>query len=306
MKNIILFALFCIIKIKQLHIMTSRASYLIYRHIISTISEEEKEELNALLADDPVSRKFMEQLADTGDLLKDIEMRSVIDCRRPYREMQMQINLLRRRKAIRTFAKVAAVLIIIAVPALWVFIPENIPQSAVSEKKVAVITADDFRPGQPSATISVPGGISHALCAEDLGVTATSLTAEIIKDTPGASSDICLDVPRGGEFKIVLEDSTVVWLNSESQLRYPATFAHNERRVSVCGEVYFSVKKDESRPFYVESPGQEVRVYGTTFNIKAYPEEKFTYTTLESGSISLRQLSGEGGELVLSDRKSVV
>lgn len=75
-------------------------------------------------------------------------------------------------------------------------------------------------------------------------------------------------------------------------------FSGDERRVTVSGEVYFNVKKDEKRPFIVESQGQSIRVYGTTFNVKAYPDEEFTFTTLETGSIALRKTEGGGGEVM--------
>ena len=111
---------------------------------------------------------------------------------------------------------------------------------------------------------------------------------------------LSLEVPRGGEFKVVLEDSTEVWLNSETKLIYPESFAQNERRVIVEGEAYFKVTKDPKRPFYVETDGQQVRVYGTEFNIRSYTEDKQVYTTLIEGSIALSKLHEKSGELLLT------
>lgn len=91
-----------------------------------------------------------------------------------------------------------------------------------------------------------------------------------------------------------------MWLNAESQLIYPENFTDKERRVTVNGEAYFKVKKDSLRPFYVESAGMEVRVYGTEFNINAYAEDENVYTTLVSGSIALKPLHDTQAELVLT------
>ena len=96
-----------------------------------------------------------------------------------------------------------------------------------------------------------------------------------------------LTTPRGGEFKIVLEDSTEVWLNAESKLIYPEKFGSMERRVAVVGEAYLKVRKDTQRPFYVETDGQLVRVYGTELNIRSYEEDGQVYTTLVSGQVSV-------------------
>lgn len=111
---------------------------------------------------------------------------------------------------------------------------------------------------------------------------------------------LCLDVPRGGEFKIILEDSTEVWLNSESTLSYPEVFSPTERRVRVTGEAYFAVKTDAKRPFYVETDRLTVKVYGTAFNVRAYADDPFIYTTLERGSISITRTDISSGEVLLS------
>ena len=66
------------------------------------------------------------------------------------------------------------------------------------------------------------------------------------------------------------------------------------------GEAYFAVATDSLRPFYVETENQLVRVYGTSFNIRYYPEESEVYTTLEKGRVSLQRADDLGGELFLT------
>ena len=77
-----------------------------------------------------------------------------------------------------------------------------------------------------------------------------------------------------------LSDGTKVWLNAETQLRIPTAFVGTERRVFLKGEAYFDVTKNDKQPFIVETDLGEVKVYGTQFNVKFYPEEKEIKATL--------------------------
>ena len=68
----------------------------------------------------------------------------------------------------------------------------------------------------------------------------------------------------------MLDDGTEIWLNSASELRYPAHFVGNERRVYLTGEAYFQVVRNEVAPFIVETRDMDVKVLGTSFNVSAY------------------------------------
>ena len=94
-----------------------------------------------------------------------------------------------------------------------------------------------------------------------------------------------LEIPRGAEYFIILSDSTKVWLNSESKLRYPVVFAGDERNVELTGEAYFEVAKDKTRPFKVFAENQVAEVTGTEFNLTAYPDDKLIFTTLVEGRV---------------------
>lgn len=96
-----------------------------------------------------------------------------------------------------------------------------------------------------------------------------------------------LDIPRGGEFCLTLSDGTRVWLNSETSIQYPVVFGTKERRVFIQGEAYFEVAKDAKKPFTVQFMSSSVTVLGTSFNIRAYPEEKQSQTTLAEGSVRI-------------------
>lgn len=93
-------------------------------------------------------------------------------------------------------------------------------------------------------------------------------------------------VPRGGEYKLFLSDNTEVFLNSDSEIRFPVKFGKGKRDVFLCGEAFFIVSKDTSRPFIVNANNKmSVEVLGTQFNLQAYPDDGFVETTLNEGSV---------------------
>lgn len=101
-----------------------------------------------------------------------------------------------------------------------------------------------------------------------------------------------LTTPRGGQFKLTLSDGTKVWLNSESQLKYPVSFIKGKTRQVelVYGELYFHVSpssENNGSKFIVKNKFQEVKVLGTEFNIKAYKDEENVYTTLVEGKVAV-------------------
>jgi len=95
--------------------------------------------------------------------------------------------------------------------------------------------------------------------------------------------------PLGARSTLTLPDGTKIWLNAGSSVRYPSQFSNNKRVVSLEGEAYFDVTHDKKRRFIVETPGIEIRVHGTEFNVKAYPDDNVIETTLVEGSISIIQ-----------------
>ncbi len=93
-----------------------------------------------------------------------------------------------------------------------------------------------------------------------------------------------ISVPYGEQMRVILQDGSIVHLNSDSRLRYPKQFGLFNRTVELWGEGYFNVARDENRPFKVDLQGVEVRVTGTRFNVKAYAAEPNIWVTLdESG-----------------------
>lgn len=97
-------------------------------------------------------------------------------------------------------------------------------------------------------------------------------------------------VPYGEQVRVVLQDGTVVQLNSGSHLQYPKSFGLFSRNVKLSGEGYFSVAK-EARPFIVNLEEIVVKVTGTKFNAKAYLDDDLITVSLEEGSVNIADKS---------------
>lgn len=171
-------------------------------------------------------------------------------------------------------------------------------------------------PGSPKAVLTTSDGVTrelggapaviregdgHAILADSSGIHYEGAN----KQTESATVYHTLTVPRGGEYFITLSDSTCVWLNADSKLKYPVHFAGKTREVTVSGEAYFQVKKQNGQPFVVHTRHGSITVLGTEFNIRSYPDNPQSVTTLVNGKIRYRHHVG-GQEAVLAPCQQLV
>lgn len=106
-------------------------------------------------------------------------------------------------------------------------------------------------------------------------------------------------VPIGEKSQVILADGTHVWINSGSRFKYPDHFGDQSRDVFLTGEAFFDVTKHNNQLFVVNTQNSRVEVLGTAFNVKAYPEDAKTQTTVTRGLVSVKNLlSNEAAVLV--------
>lgn len=272
-----------------------------------TLSADEALRLEKWIAENPEARQRMaDSLSDVEHIASGYRVRQMIDTERPREEMMRRLGInepkksLRLSKLFKPLKWTAAAVVGAAVTGGIIFMmrsPFTSTATLADATDVEPLRIENLSPGSTQAIVTVPSG-------DTLHVTETStVTPKLAKVVEAGPLQI--DVPRGGEFVVTLEDSTRVWLNSESRLIYPAHFSASSRRVELTGEAYFEVTHNPDVPFIVESANQRVRVYGTEFNIRSYPEDDAVYTTLSSGSVSLSPSSGVG-EIFLSPGKQAV
>lgn len=108
----------------------------------------------------------------------------------------------------------------------------------------------------------------------------------------------------GEERYIMLPDSSEVWLNAGTTLEYPTQFNARQRNVTLRGEAFFSVKRNTAQPFIVHTAALSVEVLGTTFNVKAYPDDERVLTTLRSGKV-LVETAGSKAKHILQPNQQL-
>lgn len=115
-----------------------------------------------------------------------------------------------------------------------------------------------------------------------------------VSGLPGSKNDIKPDsrntvsTKKGSKTKIQLPDGTQVWLNADSRITYNENFlGNNIREVELTGEAFFNVVRDEEHPFVIHTETIDVKVLGTSFNVRSYADEKNTETALIQGSVEI-------------------
>jgi len=117
-------------------------------------------------------------------------------------------------------------------------------------------------------------------------------------------NEIIVMADNSGVKEVVLSDSTHVWLNKNSILRYPSRFAQNRRKIRFSGEGYFEVYKNKQSPFSVELANSTVSVLGTHFTIKENQNEATTVVTVSEGHV--RYASSKKSVVLGSNEKAVL
>lgn len=290
---------------------TEEIARLILQRISGTIGEEEAGLLDAWRKADPANEETYRRLLDSAFLEREWRRMKSVDVSRPLADMQAKIRRGRSRRLVvlgKRAGIAAAVVTGLIVGGVVFFRHEPQPPLTVegTGERETALYASQIHPGETKATLTTDDGQVINLGADAAGNEKAMKKRREREKPVGVPRLNHLATPRGGEFEITLEDGTKVWLNAESQLSYPDTFRSDERRVILKGEAYFRVARNEEKPFYVESDGQLVRVYGTEFNIRTYEEDAAVYTTLISGSVALQAAGKLNAELFLTPGRQAV
>ncbi len=161
----------------------------------------------------------------------------------------------------------------------------------------AIVESQNILPGGNKAVLTLANGKTITLNDHSDGKLATQGNIQITQVKHGVlayqsgvntgKSAVLnkITTPAGGQYHLILEDGSQVFLNASSSITFPTSFSAGTRLVKITGEAYFEVAHDAARPFEVQSMGQTIRVLGTHFNINAYSDEPSIKTTLLQGSI---------------------
>ena len=101
-------------------------------------------------------------------------------------------------------------------------------------------------------------------------------------------AEMVVEAPLGSKTRLYLPDGTLVWLNAGSTITYSQGFGVEERKLKLSGEVYFEVTRNKQLPFEITTKELQLRVLGTKFNFRNYPEDEEVSVSLLEGKVSLR------------------
>lgn len=276
--------------------------------LLGAISATEKEKLSAWLDERPENRSLFEKIQREVRSSEELPVFCRLDEEEAWERFRRSRGRGRGRRLVALrYAAAVAVLVGVAL-SVWIY-----KDGGPSHEETAIV------PGSPKATLTVASGESVVLGdggAEKVVEVTSGRQAKRSGDSliyaatcpaAGAEEFNTLSIPKGGEFKLVLSDGTMVYLNAATRLRYPVAFGGNERRVRLEGEAYFEVARDSARPFYVEAGDLRVRVYGTSFNVNTQREGE-TQAVLVEGCVGVKvagmveEVEMKPGELLRYDR----
>ena len=300
-----------VIKIKTMKDKTISAS-LIYRKIEGKLSAVEEERFEAWLKEGWEHREYYERMRRMyqQENVQEVETGEIQEAWVVFeKRVQGQRRIERRQRWVWVMSAVASVAIVIC--CCWF-----VYYRANTEQKLNV-AVQKIVPGQYNAVLEMADGATYQLgeqqyflqerTGNQIKVDSTVLSYLPVNNKSGLSQDIVynkLSVPKGGEYRIELEDGTKVWINSASRLRYPVVFSGDTREVYLEGEAYFEVSKDEDHPFIVRTERLDVTVLGTGFNVMAYKQDPRTEVTLVKGKVDVRR--GKINEILTPSRQFVM
>jgi ferric-dicitrate binding protein FerR (iron transport regulator) len=124
------------------------------------------------------------------------------------------------------------------------------------------------------------------------------------KELPVAQNTV--STKPGSKSKVQLPDGTQVWLNADSRITYDENFRGPYREVHLCGEAYFDVAKDKNYPFIIHTSSIDVKVLGTSLNVRSYGNEKNTEALLIRGSIEVMLHNNPDKKIILQPNEKLV
>lgn len=269
----------------------------IAKWIAAWLSGTEEAEEKALLEEwrkQPKNEKLFRQIEADSRIRMERKRYDDFPCDKGWEALQAKRSAKRRIFAYRRWVAYAAVALLFAGSALYFYY-----MSASSGKEQIPVVAQEIKPGSAKARLVLADGKEIDL-EERQGAIADSLpfihnsencltyrAEELSGERIPVYHEIV--IPPCGEYQLQLSDGTVIYLNAMTRLRFPDFFGGSVREVELEGEAYFDVAENPGCPFVVKTCHSKTVVYGTQFNVSAYPDEKQVHTTLVEGAVTVEQ-----------------
>lgn len=276
---------------------------LIRKYLVDDLTPSERDELRQWLERTPRNREIFDGLLQREDLLRaesaHIRFARYMDLEASKKEGSGQIAG-RFRRVVRYGWYGAAAAIILCGILLTELLPGVRPETvsetpfAVHRHASALLVRGEEQPISISdTTATLPHGLQMIRSEGSQQATLSHIPAKHDTSAVEAAAPVMnrLIIPRGSDFHVKLSDGTEVWLNADSELQYPETFAGDRREVRLKGLAYFKVAKDAAHPFIVHTDRSAVRVLGTEFCVSDRTGGP-NLITLVSGSVAVTDRQG--------------
>jgi transmembrane sensor len=260
---------------------------LIKKHRTNALSDQERIDLNELIESSESNRRLFEKLTDVDAVAKEVKLMSDFDEELAWKKFQVVYPAAVKRISMWKYAAAASIL---AVAVCWYFLnDDNRPQLTEADiKPSGLFRALLKRENSPVIRLDeIANGLVGYIGSLALLKNDSQLIYPASPEMAFQSTDT-VETLKGSYYKVQLPDGSNVWLNSTSTIRFPTSFAGQERNVAVNGEAFFEVAKDPNKPFKVRVPDMEIQVIGTRFNVKAYKEDGVVKTTLFDGRVKVK------------------
>lgn len=261
-------------------------SDLIAEYLGGELSPTQEARLDEWLNEDENNQKLFDSICSKATVNSKLKTYQKNDSYSAYLRFVAKRRALKARVVIRMFGAAAAVIGLL-------FVGWQLQQKPVDAVQMADVEIEETTKAR---AIAPDKPLLKKYTGEEFVIDSSGYIAEneIAFDEFGeqAQSKMQLEtvfnemiVPSKCDFYFIMNDGTKVWMNANSSVRYPVSFAQNERTIHVSGEVYLEVSKDSKRPFYVEMDGMRVAVLGTSFNVRSYADENTQSVTLVEGKV---------------------
>lgn len=280
---------------------------IILAYLRDEVDEEGLRELNVWLEESDSHKALFARIQDEKMQYEDIKKILSYDAGGAWQVVQQKAAWRRRKRLTRVYRVAVSVVIIFGVAIAFLLREE-------ATTVVPVVKVEEITLGRSMAKLTVASGDVYHLDSLHQVDLITSLAENngkevvfIDRQLEEGASEIKynkVEIPRGGEYQIVLGDGTRVYLNAQTELRFPESFASSEQRlVYLSGEAYFEVTKNPSKPFVVQCKDYAVKVLGTSFNVNSYEGDETSKTTLATGKV---EIDMDGKQTILNPGQQAI
>lgn len=273
-----------------------KISQIISKFILTSSKPAEDDELDLWLKSKSYNLEFYKHITQEGLISNKLDEYRKVNVKKAWQQIESNLEFSPKTQLWPQVLRWASILIIPLIAGALIFNLYEPPKEDITG-----YLQSEVMPGSSQAILILSDGTKVELkngnqylvldkAGAEIENEGNQLRYKVKNDTEIKDDKIVfneLHIPIGGEYKLVLEDGTKIWLNSATTLKYPSRFSGQKREVYLEGEAYFEVVSSPDYPFEVHTSKMTMHVVGTSFNVMAYKDEAIIQTTLVEGKVNL-------------------